>query len=88
MLLDPSASGPILRQHEEPRDHGRIPAEAFARDPGRKADLRIVATKCLLDRGELGLELDHQQRARRLVPGQQVDGPALAEYRVGDLGLD
>ena len=63
MLLDPTTRGPVLRQHEKPHDHGRIPAEAFARDPRRKADLRVVATKRLLDRRDLGLELDHQERA-------------------------
>ena len=68
--------------------HGRIPAETFARDPGRKAELRIVARSVSSTDVSSDLSSIDEQRACRSVPGKEVDRAALAEYRVGDLGLE
>ncbi len=38
--------------------------------------------ECLLDTGERGLDLDDEQRADTLVPGEEIDGAALAVDRI------
>ena len=42
----------------------------FTADPRREADLLVEASKRFLDRGELGLDLDDEQRSGRSVEGR------------------
>ena len=88
MLLDVSPGRTVVGKDEQPSNHRCIPRKPFARDPGPEADLDVVPPKGLFDRRQLGLELDHQERSRCLVPRQYVDRPAFPVHGVRHLGLD
>ena len=83
---DAAALSPVLRQDQEPGDHRRRPTERSGnRRP--EAQLFAVLAQGLLNRNELSLDFNDQQRSRWFVPGQDVDGSALAALGVGDLGF-
>ena len=88
MRRDPSARGPIIRQNEQPPDIRRPPPEAIGSDARRQSTFDVKVSERLLDRGELGLQLDDEQGSTWRVPAQQVDRPALAEDRIADFGHD
>jgi hypothetical protein len=88
VLVDVAPRRPVLRKDQQPCDGGWIPSEALSGDPGSEANFRVVSSQRLLDRRELGLELDYQERARRFVPGKQVDRAAFAIDRIRHFRLD
>ena len=88
MLLDVSACRPAFLDHEQPGYPGGSPAEPLEADAAGQPHLGIVSAERLLDRGQLGLELDDQQRPRARVPREQIDRAALAIHREGHLGRD
>ena len=88
MRGDPSAGGSVIRQNEQPPDIRRPPPEAIGSDARRQSTFDVKVSERLLDRGELGLQLDDEQGSTWRVPAQQVDRPALAEDRIADFGHD
>lgn len=88
MSSHPASGGARVGQDEEARDEARIPAESLLGDSGRQARFRVMAPERLLDGGELRLHLDDKEDPRPGMPRQDVDGAALAEDRIGHLGLD
>jgi hypothetical protein len=74
----------IVGDDEPRRDGCGIPA-AIRRDLPGEPHLPVEHHERVLDVDELRLELDDEQRARRRVPGKDVDRAALAEGRERDL---
>lgn len=68
MPLDVSACCPAFLDHEQPGYCGGSPAEPLEADAAGQPHLRVVSTEHLLDRGQLRLELDDEQRPRARVP--------------------
>jgi hypothetical protein len=77
--------GARLGQDEEARRGRGSPTDALSRNLAREANLFVVTPESLLDRRQLGLDLDHEERARGAVKAEHVDGPAFAIDSVGDL---
>ena len=82
---DSSSRGREVREHQKASRSRGVPAEPFGGDPRRKPQLRIVYAQRLLDRGELRFDFDDEQRARRSVPGKDVDRASLSIHRKGNL---
>jgi hypothetical protein len=71
---------PNRRRHP----HADIPA-TFPRDLVGQSPLSIDRADQLVDVGDLGLQLDHEQSSPGRMPRQDVDDPALAVNRKRDL---
>ena len=78
--LDPSPAGPTRRDDQPHRDRGRIPAP-LPRDLRRESTLPVQRAEHLVDVGDVGLQLDDEDRPSRRVPGEDVDDPALSVDR-------
>lgn len=76
----------LVGEHQQPGEVRRPPPEALGDDLRCQPNLRVVTPQRLLDRRDLRLDLDHEQRSARGVPCHQVDRPALAEDGKGHLG--
>jgi len=73
MPLDLAPGGSLLGQHEQASDHLGLPAEALPSDLGPESGLHVVTAERFLDRCELGLHLDHEERACGGMPPEQID---------------
>ncbi len=78
----------IGRQDEQTGNDSRAPAKALADDLRSQANLLVELAKGRLDRHQLCLDLDDEERARVPAPGHQVDGASLAILGVRHLGDD
>jgi hypothetical protein len=87
MPLDVSACCPAFLDHEQPGYCGGSPAEPLEADAAGQPHLRVVSTEHLLDRGQLRLELDDEQRPRARCH-EKIDRAALAEDRERNLRRD
>ncbi len=88
MLLDAPSCSALVRQNQEPGRQAGSPAEPLAADRRSKSHLGVVTPQRLLDRGELRLQLGHEQRLRRRVPTEQVDGTSLPVDGVRNFRVD
>jgi hypothetical protein len=75
-----------IRDDEPDADPRRAPA-AFRRDPPGQASLSVERTEHLVDVGEFGLQLHHEQMAGGGMPAQLVDEAPLAVDRERNLRL-
>jgi len=88
MPLNISSHAPVLRQNQHLANRQRMPAVALGTDCGREPRLGIQWAQRALERPELGLDFDDDERPGRSVPGQNVDRAALPMTRKCDLELD
>jgi hypothetical protein len=63
-----------------------VPSESVGRDPPGKAHFLVVLSQGRFHGYDLGLHLNDERRACRLVPCEQVDGASLAVHRIRNLG--
>ncbi len=85
MVGDPAAVGARGGDYQ-PATYGSGRPTAARRDLGRQPALPVERPDELVHVDDGGLELDHRDRARCGVPGQEVDDSALAVDGEGNLG--
>jgi len=76
---------PAIGDKHAGRHRARVPVEV-AGNPGCEPALAIERSKQLADVDYFGLELDHEQRPSRRMPGEEVHDSTLAVDRERDLG--
>ncbi len=74
----------LVGQDQKSRGCGSGPTEPFLGNPMGQTYLFVVPTERLLDRGQLGLDLDHDQRAGWPMEAENIDRPALAVDGIRD----
>ena len=88
MPIDPTPLGAIGGKHDHASHDPRSPAKPLTRDVRRQPELLVVLAQRGLDRDQLRLHLNHEQRLRTHMPSEEIDGAALAEDRVRHLRAD
>lgn len=78
MASDCSARCRALRKHDDPRHRRRVPAEPLPGDLRSVADLDVERSKEPIQRAQLGLDFDHEQRRLFEVPSEHVDRASVA----------
>lgn len=85
MLADVPSVGRGVGDDHPSADAVRTRQAPFRRDPGGESRRPVERPDQLLDVHDLGLELDDKDGSARAVPREDVDDPALAVDREGDL---
>lgn len=85
MVREGSSVGPALSQDHPDRDREWVESTVAA-DDSREPSVPIDGAEKTLDVDDLALELDHDERTRRSMPGECVDDAPLAEDRKRNLG--
>ena len=88
MALHLAAGRGLVGQHEHPSDLERLPPGALRHDARPQSGLHVLWPQGLLNGDEARVDLDDQEGARRRMPRDKVDRPALTVDRERHLGLD
>jgi len=80
VALDPATRRHRVGQDEKACDGERSPTETFGSEPSCETALDVVPPECLFDGRDLGLDLGDQEGRGRLMPGERIDGPAVAVH--------